>query len=240
MYSKTIDFTKTNVLTIPKIREFEIYLYIYSNIIDIFKVHETIKQLRRNIQLEKNTKHQEEIETNNENSKLLELKKFTQTTKEIVIILKNYVESLEQRTSKLNFKEIENGVFKNFEDNSNMIHKRINTVNTVKKEILALKSEYNIINNNNKYKLHTKISLLEKERNNLQKKMDSLLERNQQLSEQKSTIEKELRKKNEDEIYYSAKVKEFYEYTLKHIDDQKLLNEKLQELEFKRNCLLNR
>lgn len=240
MYTKTIDFTKTNVLTIPKIREFEIYLYIYSNIIDIFKVHETIKQLRRNIQLEKNTKHQEEIETNNENSKLLELKKFTQTTKEIVIILKNYVESLEQRTSKLNFKEIENGVFKNFEDNSNMIHKRINTVNTVKKEILALKSEYNIINNNNKYKLHTKISLLEKERNNLQKKMDSLLERNQQLSEQKSTIEKELRKKNEDEIYYSAKVKEFYEYTLKHIDDQKLLNEKLQELEFKRNCLLNR
>lgn len=217
-----------------------IYIYIYSNIIDIFKVHETIKQLRRNIQLEKNTKHQEEIETNNENSKLLELKKFTQTTKEIVIILKNYVESLEQRTSKLNFKEIENGVFKNFEDNSNMIHKRINTVNTVKKEILALKSEYNIINNNNKYKLHTKISLLEKERNNLQKKMDSLLERNQQLSEQKSTIEKELRKKNEDEIYYSAKVKEFYEYTLKHIDDQKLLNEKLQELEFKRNCLLNR
>lgn len=240
MYTKTIDFTKTNVLTIPKIREFEIYLYIYSNIIDIFKVHETIKQLRRNIQLEKNTKHQEEIETNNEISKLLELKKFTQTTKEIVIILKNYVESLEQRTSKLNFKEIENGVFKNFEDNSNMIHKRINTVNTVKKEILALKSEYNIINNNNKYKLHTKISLLEKERNNLQKKMDSLLERNQQLSEQKSTIEKELRKKNEDEIYYSAKVKEFYEYTLKHIDDQKLLNEKLQELEFKRNCLLNR
>lgn len=217
-----------------------IYIYIYSDIIDIFKVHETIKQLRRNIQLEKNTKHQEEIETNNENSKLLELKKFTQTTKEIVIILKNYVESLEQRTSKLNFKEIENGVFKNFEDNSNMIHKRINTVNTVKKEILALKSEYNIINNNNKYKLHTKISLLEKERNNLQKKMDSLLERNQQLSEQKSTIEKELRKKNEDEIYYSAKVKEFYEYTLKHIDDQKLLNEKLQELEFKRNCLLNR
>ncbi|XP_044760104.1 interaptin-like [Coccinella septempunctata] len=202
------------------------------------KVQENIQQLRKKIFEEKNIQLREEIEINNENSKLLEMKHFTYTTKEILDALKTYVNSIEQQICTLKYAELEKKILKKYQESSEMINEKFTKINEVKAEITNFMAEYKATSGHIGSEQNAMLIKLKNEVESLKNDLGSTLQENQQLKDEITKIDREIEEKNEEISQSSARIKEHYEQVMEQWKNWNYLNSNIQEMELKRSGLL--